>query len=229
MTDGEPVGGVDRRRVVLGLAAGLAVLAAAPADLLLGPRRAHAETVDDRTVLTLEAFADTLIPGERRHAADRAVAGVVEGPGAVQAGAISLLRMPEAQVSSYLPGVAALLDAQATSYALRHALVLDPTPPPFVALGFPDRTALCEELFSAGQPVGQQQQVLTLFALLVFVAFHCAGHLHTDEAVRSGHPGLAWLRFPAPDVDGLYRFPDFSYRRRLARPHPDTTPSGSPA
>ena len=50
-----------------------------------------------------------------------------------------------------------------------------------------------------------------------------------DLPVADGHPGLAWLRFPAPDADGLYRFPVFSYGRRLARRHPDTTASGSPA
>lgn len=220
---------VDRRTVLRGLASAAAALAVQPAARLLGGSPAYAAVTDDPTVSTLEAFADTLIPGEKRTADDRSVAGVVTGPGAVQAGAIALLRMPEAQVANYLPGVAALLDTHATAYAAAHARPLDPTVPPFVALDFPDRTALCEQLLATGQPVGQQQQVVTLFALLVFVAFHCAGHEHTAEAIASGHPGLAWLRFPAPGADGLYRFPEFSYRRRLARPHPDTTPSGSPA
>ncbi|HEX6920095.1 MAG TPA: DUF5987 family protein [Actinomycetes bacterium] len=221
--------GVDRRTVLKGLAAGLTMLTAGPAGLLHGGSPAYADVTDDPTVSTLEAFADTLVPGGKRTAGDRAVAGVVEGPGAVQAGAIALLRLPEAQVSSYLPVVARLLDTQAAAYAARHGRPLDPTVPPFVALDFPDRTALCEELLATGQPVGEQQQVLTLFALLVFVAFHCAGHLHTQQAIADGHPGLAWLRFPAPDADGLYRFPVFSYGRRLARTHPDTTASGSPA
>jgi hypothetical protein len=96
--------------------------------------------------------------------------------------------------------------------------------PPFVALSFPDRTALCGQLLAPGQAVGQLQQAVTLFALLVFVAFHCAGHLHTAEALDRGHPGLAW-----PDPDGLYRYPDFSYRQVLADVHPRTTTSGSPA
>ena len=66
-------------------------------------------------------------------------------------------------------------------------------------------------------------------AALPFLAFHTAGHLHTADAVRQKHPGLATIRFPQPDPDGLWRFPTFSYRRRLARLSPRTTPSGSPA
>jgi hypothetical protein len=38
------------------------------------------------TTQTLEAYADTLIPGQKRFPADRAIAGVVSGAGAVQAG-----------------------------------------------------------------------------------------------------------------------------------------------
>jgi enediyne biosynthesis protein E8 len=32
-----------------------------------------------------------------------------------------------------------------------------------------------------------------------------------------------------PDDDGLWRFPQYSYGRRLAELHPHTTASGSPA
>jgi hypothetical protein len=44
--------------------------------------------------MTLEAFADTIIPGERRWPGDRAVAGVGTGGGAVAAGAVGLLEDP---------------------------------------------------------------------------------------------------------------------------------------
>lgn len=222
------LGVIDRRALLKGLAAAAATVAALPVTRLL-EGTAAAAVGSDPTVSTLEAFADTLIPGEKRDATDRAIAGVVEGPGAVQAGAIALLRLPEAQVESYLPAIAALLDAEATSYALTRARRLDPAVPPFVALGFPDRDALCGQLLAPGQAVGQLQQVVTLFALMVFVAFHCAGQLHTADALAGGHPGLAWLRFPAPDPDGLYRYTHFSYRQTLADLHPRTTASGSPA
>ncbi|MGW6652338.1 DUF5987 family protein, partial [Streptomyces rubiginosohelvolus] len=42
--------------------------------------------------VTLEAYADTIVPGEKRWPGDRAVAGVSTGGGAVTAGALELLR-----------------------------------------------------------------------------------------------------------------------------------------
>ena len=60
------------------------------------------------------------------------------------------------------------------------------------------------------------------------LAFHTAAHLDTATAVSQGHPGLAWLGFPQPDADGVWRFPTFSYRRVLASTRPGTTASGQP-
>jgi hypothetical protein len=67
------------------------------------------------------------------------------------------------------------------------------------------------------------------FSGLVFLAYHTAGYLHTADAVRQGHPGLTAIGFPMPDDDDLWRFPHFSYRRRLAHLHPATTHAGQPA
>jgi hypothetical protein len=61
------------------------------------------------------------------------------------------------------------------------------------------------------------------------MAFDTGAHLHTLDAIAAGHPVVTVMGVNRPDADGLWRFPEFSYRRRLARPHPDTTPSGSPA
>jgi hypothetical protein len=63
---------------------------------------------------------------------------------------------------------------------------------------------------------------------LVFLAYHTAGYLPTAQAVREGHPGLKAIGFPKPDPDGLWRFREFSYRRKLARHHPHTTRGGNP-
>lgn len=175
---------------------------------------------------TLESFADTLIPGEKRFPGDRVVAGAAGGAGAVQAGAGLLLHLPEAGMEALLPELATLLNVEATAYAVRHVLVLDPTVPPLVALPFDARTALAGELLD---PTHADQQIWILLAFMVFLAFHTAGFEHTADAVRRGHPGLARLRFPAADPDGLYRYPDFSYRRQLAGSHPRTTKGGSPA
>ncbi|MGB8649696.1 MAG: DUF5987 family protein [Mycobacteriales bacterium] len=175
---------------------------------------------------TLEAFADTLIPGQKRDPADRAIAGVVKGPGAVQAGALDFMQFPAVGVAPALPALAAAVNARATAYAAAEGLVLDPTVPPLVGLGFADRTRLCVQLLDFSHP-----DYLAYYALaaLTFIAFHTAGHLHTADAVRHGHPGLKVLGFPMPDADGLWRFPEFSYRRRVARPHPHTTRTGNPA
>jgi hypothetical protein len=102
----------------------------------------------------------------------------------------------------------------------------DPTVAPFVALSFEDRTALALELVEGDGP---DQVAWYGLAAVAMLAFHTAAHLHTADAVRAGHPGLAWLGFPAPAADGLWRYPEFSYGRPLADLHPHTTPTGNPA
>ena len=175
---------------------------------------------------TLEAFADTLIPGQKRSPADRAVAGAVRGPGAVQAGALALMQFPPLGLGPGLPALAAAVNAQATSYAAAQRIALDPSVPPFVSLDFRQRTRLAVQLLDFSHP-----DYLAYYALaaLAFLAFHTAGHLHTADAVRQGHPGLKALGFPMPDHDGFWRFPQFSYRRRVAHSHGRTTRTGHPA
>lgn len=175
---------------------------------------------------TLEAFSDTVIPGAKRYPTDRAIAGAAVGPGAVQAGALDLMNFPAVGIGPGLPALAAMINAKAVAYAAAQGLVLDPTVPPFVALDFRHRTALAVELLDFSQPDYLAYYALAAVACL---AFHTAGHLHTADAVRAGHPGLKALGFPMPDADGLWRFPVFSYRRRLARRHPHTTRTGHPA
>ena len=53
--------------------------------------------------MTLEAFADTFVPGEKRSPDDVAIAGAAAGPGAVEAGALELLEMPATGVD-FRPG-----------------------------------------------------------------------------------------------------------------------------
>jgi len=180
---------------------------------------------DPAIVPTLEAFADTLMPGTKRSVDDRAIAGAASGPGAVQAGALDLMRFPPAGVSDALPRFVAGLNARATQYAAAHVIVLDPTVPPLVALDFAQRTALLVELLDGTDP---DQVASYALAALAFLAYHTAGHLPTIDAVRAGHPGLAAIGFPAPQDDGIWRFPEFSYGRVLATRHPRSR-RGSPA
>jgi enediyne biosynthesis protein E8 len=166
---------------------------------------------------TLEAYADTLIPGEKRFPADRAIAGVVSGAGAVQGGAIEMMNFAPVGFQPLLPLLALSINVYAFLYALLTGIDLDPTVPPFVALDFASRTALLVALLGG---TGQDQRVFYGLAAVCFVAYNTAGYLPTVVAISDGHPGLAAIGFPPPNSDGLWRFPEFSYQRVLARPHP---------
>ena len=111
-----------KRRRLLQLVA-LAPFAWQARRWVVRPPDAFAQTLpDDPTIVpTLEAFADTLIPGEKRSSDDRAIAGAAAGPGAVQAGALDLMNFPPVGVAPALPGFAAGLNAHAVQY------VADPT------------------------------------------------------------------------------------------------------
>lgn len=71
--------------------------------------------------LTLEAYADTIVPGEKRFPDDHAIAGVSPGPGAVAAGALDLLHFDATGVTVGLPYLAQSLNDHAKSYAGRPA------------------------------------------------------------------------------------------------------------
>ncbi len=176
--------------------------------------------------MTLEAFADTIIPGEKRSPDDRAVAGVSPGGGAVAAGAIELLETPATGINEMLGYLAQTLNGHATAYAAEHGVELDAEVPPFVALPFEHRAGLVQQLTTPGHP---EKDGWVLLALFSNMAFDVAPHRHTVEALAEGHPGLVAMGFAPPDEDGLWRFPEYSYRRELASVHPNTTASGSPA
>jgi hypothetical protein len=199
-------------------AAGMAVVAWQAGSWAIRPPAASAQIAPDDPLIvpTLEAFADTLIPGEKRNPGDRAIAGALSGAGAVQAGAIELMNFPPAGIAVALPVLAVDLNRRAVTYAATHLILLDPTVPPLVALDFAGRTAVCLEALEAETP---DQLLYYALAAIVFLAYHTAGHLSTPQAVRDGHPGLAALGLPLPDADDLWRYPVFSYRKKLARGH----------
>jgi hypothetical protein len=221
---------LSRRRLLQAaavVAAGLWQLGGADLGRALAASAAgSAASLDPVTTSTLEAYADTIVPGQKRFAGDVAIAGAAAGPSGVVAGALDVLAMPEVGLAPVLPGIAQLLNGRAQAYAAAHGLVLDPTLPPFVALPFVHRTALALELVP---PSPTADQTWILLSTLVSWAFDMAAAEHTVAAIAGGHPGLAWERFPGPNPDGVWRFPAFSYQRRLADPSPLTTPSGSPA
>jgi hypothetical protein len=179
-----------------------------------------------RELMTLEAFADTMLPGERRHPLDHAVAGASEGGGAVASGAVDLMVSEEGGLAGVLPSLVAGLNDHARSWADEHARELDDAVPAFVALAFDDRTTLVAVLTAAGHP---EQELWVSLAMFSMMAWDTGASEHTVDALKAGHPGLTAMGFAAPDPDGLWRFPDFSYRRVLATVHPHTTASGDPA
>jgi enediyne biosynthesis protein E8 len=181
---------------------------------------------EDRSrTLTLEAYADTFVPGEKRAPDDIAIAGAASGPGAVEAGALELLQTPATGVAEGLADLARALNEHAQNYAAEHDLAGDPSVPAFVALSFDDRTAVVTGLIAPEHP---EKDIWILAALFCFMAFDTAAHMHTTDAIAAGHPGLTAMGFAPPDTDGLWRFPDFSYGRPLASVHPATTPAGDP-
>jgi len=72
-------------------------------------------------------------------------------------------------------------------------------------------------------PSNKNQGPFAGLAAFAFVAYNTAGHLSTVEAISEGHPGLTAIRFPPPNSDGKWRFPEFSYQQVLAKPHPHAT------
>jgi hypothetical protein len=200
-----------------------------PSVICVQPMKGGGTVPDDAEqvwVATLEAFADTIIPGEKRWPGDRAVAGVDDGGGAVAAGALALLQLPEVGLVAGLGSFAHLLDERATWYAVEQGLALDPEVPPFVALPYPGRAELVRRLTAPGHPARDLWVGLAVFCTM---AFDAATHLNTVDAIAAGHPGLATLGFRQPQPDGLWRASQYSYQRIFADPHPDTTASGSPA
>ena len=183
-------------------------------------------TLDESTTMTIEAFADTILPGEKRSPDDRAVAGVSTGGGAVAAGAVELLLLPASGFAELITGLAPMLDAYATAYAEEHGRTLEDDVPAFVALSFDDRTALVQRLLAPDNP---EKSVWVGLAMFSTMAFDSAAQMSTPDALASGHPGLLTIGYARPDPDRLWRFPQFSYGRPLSRIHPNTTSTGSPA
>ncbi|TYB71379.1 gluconate 2-dehydrogenase subunit 3 family protein [Nonomuraea sp. PA05] len=187
---------------------------------------AQLSTDHETMVTTLEAFADTIIPGAKRSGQDRAVAGASPTGGAVAAGAMELITWDATGIHASLDGYARALNEHAREHAGQHGLDLDGDVPPFVALDFEQRTALVRVLTAPGHP---DKALWVLLSLFCYMAYDSAAHTGTVAALEAGHPGLTSMRLARPDPDGLWRFRAWSYGRQLADLHPGTTDTGSPA
>ena len=161
---------------------------------------------------TLQAFADTLLPGKLASKTDLgneihplAIAGADSEPGAVQADALALYHHPLIGFDVVSP--AFLADLQARS--LLHG-------GPFLNLTFPQRVAVCVDGLASGNATSL---VWDLAAAVPYAAFLCTAMQknatidHSTGLQVMGHPGIA--------PNG---YADFSYRKALSK---ERTSAGS--
>jgi hypothetical protein len=190
-----------RRAAQVGL--GAAIGATASQLPLPSPARAATPLLPDAT---LQAFADTIIPGRKvakTEAGDDvhplAIAGVDALPGAVEADAVRLYHHPESGFNALEPTFLADLQAR-TLQAGGEA---------FLELSFDKRVRVCLAGLDFQNP---SREVWEAAAAVPFAAF-CAATL-VPEQTASKAVGYAVMGLPGRAPNG-YR--DFSYRRRLSR------------
>jgi hypothetical protein len=153
---------------------------------------------------TLQAFADTIIPGRKvartesgRPVVAGAIAGVDPLPGAVETDALALYRHPKVGFEALHPAFLGDLESR----ALRHG-------GPFLSLGWDQRVATCIDGLAYDNPT---RLVWEAAAAVPFTAF-CAAAL-VPAQTRAKAAGYRVMGLPGKAPNG-YR--DFSYRRRLA-------------
>jgi hypothetical protein len=200
------------RRELLGRASTLALGGLVASALPLAGRVDAAQTTPGLTDATLQAFADTIIPGRKASRTDLghpiaplAIAGVDRLPGAVQADALALYHHPEIGFDALAPAFLAELEALSLAHGAD-----------FLHLSFEGRVQTC----LAGLDFGNPTRVIWEAAAAVpFTAFCAAALIRDATAARASGYRVMGLPGIAPDGYG-----DFSYRRRLS---PERTRTGS--
>lgn len=202
----------------------------ADTPLLPPTRRPRTAALGERPALTaaqrvaLEAYADTVVPGRKRHPDDVAIAGVDDTPGAVECGALDVLTDPATGIEDGVGDMADLLDERAVAWAARH--LPDPVTR-FADLGYTDRRRLVTELTDPAEP---EKELWFLVALFATMAYDSAPHLETSDALDPAvtpYSGLRAMGFFPPD-GGRWAFDRGGYGRPLARLHPGTDDHGDP-
>ena len=161
---------------------------------------------------TLQAFADTILPGCRAQRTDLgnaidplAIAGVDALPGAVQADALAFYHHPEVGFDALAPAFLSALEA----YSVPHG-------GDFLHLPFDARVQVC----LAGLDFSNRARLLWgLTAAIPFIAF-CAAPL-IRNATADQASGYRVMGLPGTAPNG---YSDYSYRRRLSN---ELTQAGS--
>jgi hypothetical protein len=154
---------------------------------------------------TLQAFADTILPGRKATTTDLgneihplAIAGVDGAPGAVEADALALYHHPDIGFDALEPAFLAELEARALQAG-----------GPFLGLGFEARTRAVAAGLSFDNP---GRVIWEAAAAVPFTAFCAAALIPEQTAARAS--GYRVMGLPGAAPNGYRRF---SYGRRLAR------------
>jgi hypothetical protein len=185
---------------------GALVLAATPlAKELVAADPARAQLAGLPVDATLQAFADTMIPGRKASKTDlgnaidpRAILGVDNRPGAVEADALALFHHPLIGFDALEGPFLADLNAR----ALQHG-------GEFVSMGFDDRVRVCID----GLAFSNQTRVLWEAAAAVpFTAFCAAAVIPEQTAAKASGYRVMGLPGKAP-----HGYRGFSYRKKLSK------------
>ncbi len=188
------------------LGVGALVLSAVPvARELVAADPARAQLAGLPADATLQAFADTMIPGRKATKTDlgnpidpRAIAGVDPQPGAVEADALALYHHALIGFDALEGPFLSDLDTRAASEG-----------GDFVSLPFDKRVKVCVAGLSFDNP---SRQLWEAAAAVPFTAF-CAAALIPEQRAEKAS-GYRVMGLPGAEPNGYYAF---SYRRRLAR------------
>ena len=191
-----------RNASVLGL--GSLVLSALPVAELIAPGEARADVSLDEA--TMQAFADTIIPGRKATKTDLgdeihplAIAGVDAEPGAVEADVMRLYHHPLTGFDALQPAFLTDLNTRALSQG-----------GPFLTLPYGKRVAVLEPALAYSNP---ERVLFEAAAAVPFTAF-CAAAVH-PLGTSANASGYRVMGYPGAAPNGYQR--SFSYRKRLAR------------
>jgi hypothetical protein len=199
-----------RRATVLSLG-GLVLSALPAADRIIAavdPAEAAVDVADG----TLQAVADTLIPGRRVSVTDlgnevhpKAIAGVHSEPGAVETDALALFHDPLIGFDALEPAFLAELQSRSL---LRGGQFLD--------LPFAKRVAVCVEGLAPSNPAIVVWEAAIAVAFTSFIAAATQVNATIDTA-----SGYQVMGYPGTAPNG---YADYSYRRKLST---EVTANGS--
>ena len=186
------------------LSLGGLVLSALPAADRILATVAPAEAAVDLADGTLQAAADTLIPGRRATLTDlgheihpKAIAGVHSEPGAVEADALAVFHHPLIGFDALEP--AFLAEVQARSL---------PKGGQFIDLTFQRRVAVCLEGLDPANPSVVVWEAAVAVAFAAFMAAAAQRNATIDTA-----SGYQVMGYPGTAPNG---YADYSYRQKLA-------------